>query len=167
MAETVSSVFRPHLKRNVIISSVIIWPVILFLAYSYLNDEAGVNASNIVICLICISIFGYLYFRGIVSMFLKITAAPEGLIFHYLLTDKKIVIDYAEIKHIESLMNMSWRAKSRGIIPATAERDDLSANGFTLKIYLTSGETFTFDDSNYTNYDELKESIRRHRFNLP
>jgi hypothetical protein len=95
-----------------------------------------------------------LYFYVIIKSTIIITAAREGIIVDYLITKKQIIIDYADIAHasnirVNDIMNVA-----------------VTFTYCKLVIELTTGEYFTFKESNMTNYGELKEAIREFRFKL-
>jgi len=102
-----------------------------------------------------VAIFGFFYFRKTNNSLIKITAAPECLVLKYLISRKQIKISYQDITHI-------------GITHISGPQDSVrySAEYTNLDIVLLNGDTVTLLKDNYSNYDELKEAIRRHRFNL-
>jgi hypothetical protein len=102
-----------------------------------------------------LTVYGYFYIKKTINTFIKITVAPEYLIFNYLLIKKKITIYYANIVHVESVDLTTYGRDGTKYISATK-----------LNIDLNTGKRISFSEDSYSNYDELKESIRKHRFNL-
>jgi hypothetical protein len=83
-----------------------------------------------------------------------ITAAREGIILYYKITKKQIIIDYADILHVNNYR-------------VSANRDNMiSPSYLSLDIELSTGENIIFNENDIGNYDELKEAIREYRFKL-
>jgi len=163
MAETVTSIFRPRIKTITIVAGILTWGTIALLICFYVYDGTNDPGTEVVFGVLGFPALFYIYLKPILKRFLKVTAGADGLVFHYLLTNKKIVIDYAEISHVES----------DGVNPGRwyhhqfVERNSTNEAQARLQICLNTGAKFYIDAANYSNYDELKEAIRRHRFNLP
>ncbi|TWJ00832.1 hypothetical protein JN11_02092 [Mucilaginibacter frigoritolerans] len=96
-----------------------------------------------------------LYIYQVVFTCVRITTAPEGLIWLNLLTKKRMVINYSDIEHVD---NHKVIDNNRGMSPFTTAHK--------LVIELSTGKFLSFKDDQYANYEELKEAVRRRRFNL-
>ncbi|GAC1300740.1 MAG: hypothetical protein NVSMB24_02040 [Mucilaginibacter sp.] len=94
------------------------------------------------------------YLYSAIQLLRKITVAREGIVINYLLTGQRVIIAYADIVHVSNYR----RGVNRG---GLRQRSYLS-----LEIELATGKYFSFNEYEYSNYDELREAIREYRFQL-
>ncbi|HWZ04478.1 MAG TPA: hypothetical protein VNX40_12765 [Mucilaginibacter sp.] len=80
---------------------------------------------------------------------------PDRLVLNYLIINKQVNINYADILH-ESVVREHRREGIRDIRPDVIK----------LKIELGGDKIIYLYQSYYTNFEELAEAIRRARFNL-
>ena len=119
-----------------------------------LAKRSSYSNSDFVGAMILSLVLFYILFNNINNTLLKITVAPGGLELRYLLTKKQIVINYADITHVSNT-----HAKQEVSYPT-------SNDGAKLTVELSTGETLILVKETYSNYNELKEAIRRNRFHL-
>ncbi|MDB5124171.1 MAG: hypothetical protein JWP94_2300 [Mucilaginibacter sp.] len=118
---------------------------------SFSTDYQGQSIIFVIISVILMGV--YLYFA--VQLLRKITATYDGIVIDYILTGRQVIIHYADIVHVSSYR----RNINRGNIRAPRSY-------LWLEIELTTGKYISFNEYEYSNYDELKEAIREYRFKL-
>jgi hypothetical protein len=138
-------------KMIVIIAAILI-AVIFGAVYLSLHHTMYPTSQIIIFIVLAVAAVGVYTYNLTVSL-LKITAAHEGLILYYMLTKKKIVIDYADILHVSNV-----HSRQTGL--------PTSSGGVKLVIELSTGEEFFIKEENYENYVELKDALREFRFHL-
>ncbi len=154
MTEPITSKFAWIYITETVIFSLFVFISAIKYATTITKNFDVYNWGQIASASIYLVILFLVYFYVIIRNMVQITAAPEGLVLRYLITGKRIIIDYADITHV-------------GNYRTNANFDNaLIPSGLKLVIELTTGETLCFTDRQYTNYGELKDMIRRYRFHL-
>jgi len=150
MDETVNSEFTTQFKvQTGLITAIVFSAIIFFTTYVYHNPKysRGEFTGEVILAVILLGVYLYLLSRNIQQL----TISAESMILYYPITKKQIVIDYADIVHVRNMRN-------------TSNSESIKFSSLNLEIELSTGETFSFSDSVYENYYELKDSISHYRF---
>lgn len=154
MGDTVVSEFSSMFWVKGVVLSIIYWGIlIIYDTVVYVHRDNYSTVELVVTGLVSVFAIG-IYIKLVTDSYIQLTIAREGLCITYLLTKKEIVIDYTDITHVSSII-------------ANSRDDKVSARRYLkLKIELSTGEKFSFSEDQFNNYHELKDAIRRFRFNL-
>lgn len=156
MSNIVSSRFTfIFLLQTIVAALVVIFTIIAFVVVS-IEHWASYNHGQLLLIAIFSIILIYININSAISSLIKITVAPEGLIIKYLITQKRIIIDYADIIHVSNL--------DIDEDPDNMRFFQFSTNYLRLVIELTTGEKLIFTDGKFANYDDLKDAIRLYRY---
>jgi hypothetical protein len=155
MTTTVTSKFRSSLWTAPIFFGILVFILIAVIVNLADADYSPSNAHEIMaLLLILIALICSFTYRAAIR-FIKVTVSPDELLLHYLLTNKRVTVNYADIVHVSMFQQTT---------PFT--RDISLINTVKLKIELNTGQNLYLVEEYYKNFDELKEAIRRARFGL-
>jgi len=156
MTETVTSKFRNSLLIAPLFFCLLMFGLItLCVELSATSDEHN-NAGEIMGTIAAIVILGYYNTNHAIKRFIKVTVSPDGLVLNYLLINKKITVNYADLLHEDVF---SENTDGTGAPPTLIDT-------VKLKIELNNGENLYLYKEYYENFEDLAESIRRARFKL-
>ena len=154
MTQPVSSKFSFAFWIKAILKTLLLFGSIAGCAKVAIESSAKYSRGELLLtaCFCVVLILMYIYLS--IGALKQFTAAPEGIIIYYYLTNKRVIIDYADITHIDNIL----------------VTEEVLTNNSTeyLKLVIefnTGGELVIFKDD-MINYDELKEAIRQFRFHL-
>jgi hypothetical protein len=158
MTAAVTSKFRNSLWIAPIFLGVLVFVLIALVDDLAQKDYSPGNAHQIMeILAILIGLISFNTYRA-VNRFIRVTLSPNELLFHYLLINKIITVNYANIVH-ESVVYRNTDFKGIMTRPTLLYT-------VKLKIELNTGQNLYLIEEYYKNFDELKEAIRRARFGL-
>jgi len=144
-----SNLTKIYWFKAAVFSLFVFTSMIACIHYSVNYNPAALLSTGI-FSLVLVIVYIYLAIR----LTRKITAAPDGLIIEYLLTKRQIIINYDDITHVEN-------------IRVNGNRENALFPSFrSLAIEISTGENLSINESDFNNYDDLKEAIRRNRFHL-
>jgi hypothetical protein len=153
MTTTVTSKFRNSLWTAPIFFAILVSILIAVIASLAEADYSISSAHEIMaILVILIVLFGVYTYRA-VTRFIKVTVSPDQLLLHYLLTGKRLIVNYGDIVHVS-------------VVRESTGRETSLIDTIKLKIELNTGQNLYMVEEYYKNFDELKEAIRRARFGL-
>jgi hypothetical protein len=154
MTKTVSSRFSFTFWLKAILKTLILFGSIAGCVKVAIERSAGYSRAELLLtaCFCMILIAMYLYLS--IGALKQFTAAPEGIIIYYYLTNKRVIIDYADITHIDN------------ILVTVEEKTNTTSEYLKLVIEFNTGGELVIYKDDMTNYDELKEAIRQFRFHL-
>ena len=157
MTSAFASKFRASLWVTPVMSGILAFALITICISLSETAYGTENANQIMLILaILIGLVGYIIYYAI-TRFIKVAVTPGALVVRYLFNNKKAV----EYSHIEHISLVSGKSISRG----GGTRSSIGGK-IKLKIELDNGEKLYLYEESYENFDELKEAIRRARFNL-
>ncbi len=158
MTATITSKFRNSLWIAPFLFGVLVWILIGICVHLSEEDYSPSNAQVIMVTLVILIIYICFKTYRAVNRFIKVTVSPDVLLLHYLLINKQTIVNYADIVHV-SLVRES--PDDNGFNRRVSLIDTIK-----LKIELNTGKNLYLVEEYYENFDELKEAIRRARFNL-
>jgi len=151
MTETVTSKFRKSLWIAPILFGILVFSLI---AICVTPGNTGMIMGILVVLIV---LFCFNTYRA-VTRFIKVNVSPDALLLHYLLINKQIIVNYADIVHVSVVRENTGRDEN--------SRSFTLIDTIKLKIELNTGEDLYLFEEYYENFDEIKEAIRRARFNL-
>jgi hypothetical protein len=156
MNDIVSSRFTLIFLLQTIVGTLVVIFAVAACVVVSIERRAFYNQGQLSLIAIFCIILIYININSAIRSLIKITVAPEGLIIKYLITQKRIIIDYADIIHVSNLdINED---------PDNMRFFQFSTNYLRLVIELTTGEKLIFTDGKFANYDDLKDAIRLYRY---
>jgi hypothetical protein len=151
MTATVTSKFRNSLWISPFLLGILVSGLIA-ICVAPGNAYMVPGTLAVLIILICFNTY------RAVNRFIKVEVSPDSLLLHYLLINKQISVNYADMVHVSIVRNTSDYYE-------TSRRFTL-ADTTKLKIELNNGKKLYLVEEYYENFDELKEAVRRARFGL-
>lgn len=145
MTETVVSKFNYSLFVGIGLITLFLSPMV------YVGITIGTQSWLMDFILILLM---YFFIKRTIDTLVKITVAADGLELKYLITGKKVIVNYSDITHVDN----------KGVTGMYNFSN--SPSYVKLDVELTNGKKITILGDNYSNYDEIREAIRRNRFHL-
>jgi hypothetical protein len=155
MAQTVISELNPSMRTKSLGFALVIIVVIIVVVMYCISHREKYSWGELVVTGGVIT--ALLYYGGslVINKNIVVTTYPENLEIYYLITKKRILVNYADITHVASVIVNGNNDSALPFLVYTRCTMELSTK-----------EEFSFTDTQFTNYSELKESIRQHRFHL-
>jgi hypothetical protein len=155
MAETVTSELDPKMRtKSLGFALAVIIAIIVVIMYCVSHQTKYTWGEFVVTGGVILALI-YYSSRVVINNNIIVTTYPENLEIYYTITKKKIHINYADITHVTSVLVNGNDDSALPVLVYTR-----------CTIELSTKEEFSFTDSQFSNYSELKESIRQHRFHL-
>jgi len=153
MTETVNSKFYSTIWLTAFLYGILIFFLIVICVG--LAGNKNYRGELIFILALAVILSGF-YIQRAFKRLIKVAVTPDALILNYLISEKKVTIQHADILHESVIRERETHTGGRVIVSDIVK----------LKIKLNTGKNFYLYEDYYENFDELAEAIRRARFKL-